>query len=57
MVEDMSPQSTQRPRRRTVEYAARPEVVKESCRGQGLQQVGTRGTGAGGGAGAVYKIY
>ena len=47
MVEDRSPQSTQRPGRRTVESAARPEVVQESCRGQGLQQVGTGGAGAG----------
>ena len=41
-----TPRSTQRPGRRGVEAAVRPLVEPESCRGQGLEQVGTGGAGA-----------
>ena len=41
-----TPRSTQRPGRRGVEAAVRPWVEQESCRGQGLEQVGTGGAGA-----------
>ena len=44
-----TPRSTQRPGRRGVEAAVRPWVEQELCRGQGLEQVGTGGAGAGAG--------